>query len=76
MNVQSLNENKDYILCRRKEKRGNGFIQIFEAFQNEKNGELVIERAMFRNGELIDWNQSEKMNAKQAENLWKMYTVH
>ncbi|NBH76301.1 hypothetical protein [Rodentibacter pneumotropicus] len=76
MHVQSLNDNNDYILCGRKEKRGNGFIQVFEAFQEESTNEILIERAMFRNGELIDFNQSDKMNAEQAQSLWKMYTAH
>ncbi|ACE61122.1 hypothetical protein [Actinobacillus pleuropneumoniae] len=73
MDTQSVFNNKDFILCRHKEKRGNGFIQIFEAYENEETNEFVVERAMFRNGKLIEWSQSEKMNAEKAEQLWNMY---
>ncbi|HDL6005854.1 TPA: hypothetical protein PXG03_002178, partial [Mannheimia haemolytica] len=49
------------------------FINVFEVFENEATQEFVIERAMFRNGKLIDWNQSDKMNAEQAQQLWQAY---
>ncbi|HDL1262060.1 TPA: hypothetical protein ACU203_002368 [Mannheimia haemolytica] len=74
MNAQTtLNNHKDYILCGRKEKRSSDFINVFEVFENETTQEFVIERAMFRNGKLIDWNQSDKMNAEQAQQLWQAY---
>lgn len=71
--MNTLNNNADYILCGRKEKQGNGFIQIFEAFENETTGEYGIERAMYMNGKEVDFSQTLGLNAEQAQNLWNMY---
>lgn len=76
MNAQTLDNNSNYTLCGRKVKMGNGFMQQFEVYQHEETSEYVIERTMFRNDEIIDFSQSEAMNAEQAQTLWKMYTVH
>lgn len=71
--MNTLNNNAAYILCGRKEKRGNGFIQTFEAFENESTGEYGIERAMYVNGKVVDFSQSLNLSKEQAQNLWNMY---
>lgn len=75
----SLFLNTAYTLCGRKEKRGNGYVSIYAAYQHNETDETVIEVAVYRFGkfdlEMMDFSQSEPLNAEQANQLWKMYTI-
>ncbi|TYG33246.1 hypothetical protein FW755_12790, partial [Lonepinella koalarum] len=74
--AQTLDRNPAYILCGRQVNRGNGFMTQFEAYQHQESGEIVIERTMFKGlGEVIDFNQTEPMDADKANQLWAAYTV-
>lgn len=79
MNAETLNRNPAYTLCGRKEKRGNGCTSIYTAYEHNESGEIVIEATVYRFGkldlEMMDFSQSEPLNAEQANQLWKMYTA-
>lgn len=77
--AKTLDRNPAYTLCGRKEKRGNGCLTQYEAFQHNETGEIFIEVTVFRFGkldmEVMDFSQSEALNAQQANQLWAMYTA-